>query len=83
MQPDPDHIRLRLAREGLQAIQDITTPVAAVAVSLAFGLFTQVYTLNRKILYIHAESCTISVIGHFILNLIFSVIYFIRYLCEF
>ncbi|XP_065002420.1 uncharacterized protein LOC103982985 isoform X3 [Musa acuminata AAA Group] len=32
LQPDPDHIRLRLAREGLQAIQDITTPVAAVAV---------------------------------------------------
>ncbi|RWW06862.1 hypothetical protein GW17_00029780, partial [Ensete ventricosum] len=39
LQPDPDHIRLRLAREGLEAIQDITTPVAAVAVSLAFGLF--------------------------------------------
>ncbi|KAJ8513041.1 hypothetical protein OPV22_003475 [Ensete ventricosum] len=32
LQPDPDHIRLRLAREGLEAIQDITTPVAAVAV---------------------------------------------------
>nr|XP_018679856.1 PREDICTED: guanylate-binding protein 5-like isoform X3 [Musa acuminata subsp. malaccensis] len=32
LQSDPDHIRLRLAREGLQAIQDITTPVAAVAV---------------------------------------------------
>ncbi|RWW50509.1 hypothetical protein BHE74_00043211 [Ensete ventricosum] len=51
LQPDPDHIRLRLAREGLEAIQDITTPVAAVAVSLAFGLFyTSVY-IKRKYKY--------------------------------
>ncbi|CAL9088443.1 unnamed protein product [Musa textilis] len=32
VKPDPDHLRLRLAREGLDAIQNITTPVAVVAV---------------------------------------------------
>ncbi|XP_064957913.1 uncharacterized protein LOC135608799 [Musa acuminata AAA Group] len=32
VKPDPNHLRLRLAREGLDAIQNITTPIAVVAV---------------------------------------------------
>ncbi|XP_008786072.2 guanylate-binding protein 4-like [Phoenix dactylifera] len=32
LEPDPDHTKLRLAREGLEAIERITTPIAAVAV---------------------------------------------------
>ena len=32
MEPDPNHTKLRLSREGLEAISRITTPIAAVAV---------------------------------------------------
>ncbi|KAJ8547577.1 hypothetical protein K7X08_011163 [Anisodus acutangulus] len=32
IEPDPGHTKLRLAREGLEAIEKITTPIAAVAV---------------------------------------------------
>nr|XP_009399358.1 PREDICTED: guanylate-binding protein 4-like [Musa acuminata subsp. malaccensis] len=32
VEPDSEHTKLRLAREGLEAIQRITTPIAAVAV---------------------------------------------------
>ncbi|XWS36358.1 hypothetical protein CRYUN_Cryun20dG0078400 [Craigia yunnanensis] len=32
VEPDPGHTKLRLSREGLQAISRITTPIAAVAV---------------------------------------------------
>lgn len=38
MEPDPGHTKLRLSREGLEAIERITTPIAAVAVSLRFIL---------------------------------------------
>lgn len=31
--PDPGHTKLRISREGLEAIERITTPIAAVAVS--------------------------------------------------
>lgn len=34
VEPDPGHTKLRLSREGLEAIGRITTPIAAVAVSL-------------------------------------------------
>ena len=34
MVPDPGHTKLRLSKEGLEAIERITTPIAAVAVSL-------------------------------------------------
>jgi len=33
VEPDPGHTRLRLSREGLEAIQRIDSPIAAVAVS--------------------------------------------------
>lgn len=36
VEPDPGHTKLRLAREGLEAIERITTPIAAVAVSSNF-----------------------------------------------
>lgn len=32
VEPDPGHTKLRLAREGLDAIEKITSPIAAVAV---------------------------------------------------
>ncbi|KAJ8513040.1 hypothetical protein OPV22_003474 [Ensete ventricosum] len=32
VEPDPNHIKLRLAREGIDAIKNITTPIAVVAV---------------------------------------------------
>ncbi|KAG5402209.1 hypothetical protein IGI04_016816 [Brassica rapa subsp. trilocularis] len=32
VEPDPNHTKLRLSREGLEAISGITTPIAAVAV---------------------------------------------------
>ncbi|KAF3961698.1 hypothetical protein CMV_013711 [Castanea mollissima] len=32
VEPDPGHTKLRLSREGLEAIERITTPIAAVAV---------------------------------------------------
>lgn len=32
IEPDPGHTKLRLARAGLEAIERVTTPVAAVAV---------------------------------------------------
>lgn len=32
VEPDPGHTKLRLAREGLEAIERITTPIAAIAV---------------------------------------------------
>ncbi|KAK9282046.1 hypothetical protein L1049_004958 [Liquidambar formosana] len=32
VEPDPGHTKLRLAREGLEALERITTPIAAVAV---------------------------------------------------
>ncbi|XP_043713776.1 guanylate-binding protein 4-like isoform X2 [Telopea speciosissima] len=32
VEPDPGHTKLRLAREGLEAIERLTTPIAAVAV---------------------------------------------------
>lgn len=32
VEPDPGHTKLRLSREGLEAIRRITTPIAAVAV---------------------------------------------------
>ncbi|KAL1547179.1 guanylate-binding protein 4-like [Salvia divinorum] len=32
IEPDPGHTKLRLSREGLEAIEKITTPIAAVAV---------------------------------------------------
>ncbi|XP_047954258.1 guanylate-binding protein 4-like isoform X1 [Salvia hispanica] len=32
IEPDPGHTKLRLSREGLEAIEQITTPIAAVAV---------------------------------------------------
>ena len=35
VEPDPGHTKLRISREGLEAIQRITTPIAAVAVSLS------------------------------------------------
>lgn len=34
IEPDPGHTKLRLSREGLEAIERITTPIAAVAVRL-------------------------------------------------
>lgn len=34
VEPDPGHTKLRLSKEGLEAIERITTPIAAVAVSL-------------------------------------------------
>lgn len=36
MEPDPGHTKLRLSKEGLEAIEKITTPIAAVAVRLRF-----------------------------------------------
>lgn len=36
IEPDPGHTKLRLSREGLEAIEKITTPIAAVAVGFAF-----------------------------------------------
>lgn len=36
MEPDPGHTKLRLSKEGLEAIERITTPIAAVAVRLRF-----------------------------------------------
>lgn len=38
VEPDPGHTKLRLVREGLEAIERITTPIAAVAVSLCINL---------------------------------------------
>lgn len=35
IEPDPGHTKLRLSREGLEAIEKITTPIAAVAVGFA------------------------------------------------
>jgi len=32
VEPDPGHTKLRLSREGLEAIERITNPIAAVAV---------------------------------------------------
>ena len=37
MEPDPGHTRLRLSREGLEAIQRINSPIAAVAVSWLYS----------------------------------------------
>ena len=34
MEPAPGHTKLRLSREGLEAIERITNPIASVAVSL-------------------------------------------------
>jgi len=34
VEPDPGHTKLRLSREGLEAIERITNPIAAVAVCL-------------------------------------------------
>lgn len=34
VEPDPGHTKLRLSREGLEAIEKITNPIASVAVSL-------------------------------------------------
>lgn len=39
MEPDPGHTKLRLAREGLDVIEKITTPIAVVAVSFSFCSF--------------------------------------------
>lgn len=39
VEPDPGHTKLRLARAGLEAIERITTPVAAVAVSKKNHIF--------------------------------------------
>lgn len=36
VEPDPGHTKLRLAREGLDVIEKITTPIAVVAVSFSF-----------------------------------------------
>jgi hypothetical protein len=36
VEPDPGHTKLRLAREGLEVIGRIKTPIAAVAVSRIF-----------------------------------------------
>lgn len=36
MEPDSEHTKIRLAREGLEAIQRITNPIAVVAVSRNF-----------------------------------------------
>ena len=33
VEPDPGHTKLRLSREGLEAIERITSPISAVAVS--------------------------------------------------
>jgi len=33
VEPDPGHTKLRLSREGLEVIERITNPIAAVAVS--------------------------------------------------
>lgn len=38
VEPDYGHTKLRLATQGLEAIQRITTPIAAVAVSLALSI---------------------------------------------
>lgn len=35
MEPDPGHTKLSLSREGLEVIERITNPIAAVAVSLS------------------------------------------------
>ncbi|URD96681.1 GTP binding protein [Musa troglodytarum] len=49
VKPDPDHLRLRLAREGLDAIQNITTPVAVVAVVYrSTYLVKTVLTIDRR-----------------------------------
>lgn len=34
VEPDPGHTKLRLSKEGLEAIERITNPIASVAVSL-------------------------------------------------
>lgn len=36
VEPDPGHTKLRLSREGLEAIKRIETPISAVAVSYFF-----------------------------------------------
>lgn len=36
MEPDHEHTKLRLAKEGLEAIQRIRTPIAAVSVCSNF-----------------------------------------------
>lgn len=38
MEPDPGHTKLRLSREGLEAIERITNPIASVAVCLTVTL---------------------------------------------
>mgnify|MGYP004729786269 FL=1 len=38
IEPDPGHTKLRLARAGLEAIERITNPIAAVAVSFSLTL---------------------------------------------
>lgn len=38
VEPDPGHTKLRISKEGLEAFQKITTPIAAVAVSLSLRL---------------------------------------------
>lgn len=53
MEPDPGHTKLRLSREGLEAIERITTPIAAVAVSLRCNFlnthdFDFLYALSLK-----------------------------------
>lgn len=46
MEPDPGHTKLRLSKEGLEAIEKITTPIAAVAVRLRF-IFLAIYSTHN------------------------------------
>ena len=53
VEPDPGHTKLRLARDGLEAIKRITTPIAAVAVS-----FTSIAVL---VLYLYVYVCLLNI----------------------
>lgn len=48
VEPDTGHTKLRLSREGLEAIEKITTPIAAVAVS--FALISWFLNQNKTIM---------------------------------
>ncbi|KAI8574486.1 hypothetical protein RHMOL_Rhmol01G0357900 [Rhododendron molle] len=41
VEPDPGHTKLRITKEGLEAIQKITTPIAAVAHMFFFLMFSR------------------------------------------
>lgn len=58
VEPDPGHTKLRLAREGLEAIERITTPIAAVAVSLRFmPLSIYIQPLFSNVIRVKEAAC--------------------------